>query len=41
MPRLLQIFSKVIEEDALIDSAETYDRVLNLCKHIQVRDEGF
>ena len=39
VPRLLQIFTKVIEEDALIDSPETYDRVLNLCRHIQVRDK--
>lgn len=38
VPRLLQIFTKVIEEDALVDSPETYDRVLNLCRHIQVRD---
>ena len=38
VPRLLQIFTKVIEEDALVDSPETYNRVLNLCRHIQVRD---
>ena len=39
VPRLLQIFTKVIEEDALMDSPETYDKVLNLCRHIQVRDK--
>ena len=35
-PKIVQIFTRVVEEDGLSESPETYARFLSICRHIQV-----
>ncbi|XP_065887450.1 importin-5-like isoform X2 [Dysidea avara] len=38
-PRIVQIFTRVVEEDGLSECPETYARFLSICRHIQLSDQ--